>query len=119
MPLRARLLPALLLLAAPAVAVPPPLPQIAANCDSPTYASDMLVCGDVSLRGLDARMRDTWTACNENPPARAAPLASPSGPCDRGGTVCSVNSSRPALGPTGTSNAAQVAVESGPAAMAH
>lgn len=60
-PWLAGLLP-LLLLAAPAVAVPPPLPQIAANCDSPTYASDMLVCGDASLRGLDARMRDAWIA---------------------------------------------------------
>lgn len=62
MPLLASLLPVLLLASAPAAAVPPPLPQIAANCDAPTYASDMLVCGDVSLRGLDARMRDTWTA---------------------------------------------------------
>lgn len=53
---------AVLLLAARAVAVPPPLPQIAANCDAPTYASDMLVCGDASLRGLDARLRNAWIA---------------------------------------------------------
>jgi uncharacterized protein len=46
----------------PACAVPPPLAQFAANCESPTYASDMLVCGDPSLRALDARMRDAWAA---------------------------------------------------------
>ena len=39
-------------------------------------------------------------ARNENPPARTAPFASPSSLCKRGGTVCSVNSFCPALGPT-------------------
>lgn len=62
MRLFAALLSVLLSASAPAVAVPPPLPQIAANCDSPTYASDMLVCGDSLLRALDARMRDAWIA---------------------------------------------------------
>jgi uncharacterized protein len=46
----------------PAVATPPPPEQIAANCAAPTYASDMLVCGDQFMRALDARMRDAWSA---------------------------------------------------------
>src|SRR5690606_25633768 len=33
-------------------------------------------------------------ACSENPPARAAPFGSPSRPCSRGGTVCSVIADR-------------------------
>jgi uncharacterized protein len=60
--LSAALLPAILSGSVPAAAVPPPPEQIAANCESPTYASDMLVCGDTSLRALDARMRDAWSA---------------------------------------------------------
>ena len=56
------LLPVLLLASTSASAVPPPPDQMAANCDSPTFASDMLVCGDSLLRALDARMRDAWTA---------------------------------------------------------
>ena len=62
MRLFAALLPVPLLASAPAVAVPPPPVQVAANCESPTYASDMKVCGDPSLRALDARMRDAWSA---------------------------------------------------------
>jgi uncharacterized protein len=42
-------------------AVPPPLGQYAANCDSPTYASDVLACSDPLLRALDARMLDAWS----------------------------------------------------------
>jgi uncharacterized protein len=45
---------------APAAAVPPPPEQIRANCESPTYASDVLVCGNPLLRALDARMHDAW-----------------------------------------------------------
>jgi uncharacterized protein len=59
---RRAFLPALLLACASALAVPPPPEQFAANCESPTYASDMLVCGDPSLRALDARMREAWAA---------------------------------------------------------
>lgn len=62
MPLLAVLLPVILFGNAPAAAIPPPPEQIAANCESPTYASDMLVCGDPFLRALDARMRDAWAA---------------------------------------------------------
>lgn len=40
----------------PARAVPPPPSQVAANCEAPTYASDMLVCGDASLRALDRQL---------------------------------------------------------------
>lgn len=43
-------------------ATPPPLEQIAADCAAPTYASDMLVCGDPFLRSLDARIREAWAA---------------------------------------------------------
>jgi uncharacterized protein len=53
---------ALLLAGAAALAVPPPPAQVAANCESPSYASDVRVCGDPSLRALDARMRETWAA---------------------------------------------------------
>jgi len=42
-------------------AVPPPPGQIAADCASPTYASDMLVCADPQLRALDARMVAAWS----------------------------------------------------------
>ncbi len=59
-PLLAAVLPAFLFCGAPGAAVPPPPEQFAANCESPTYASDMLVCGDTTLRALDARMRDAW-----------------------------------------------------------
>jgi uncharacterized protein len=51
-----------LLGSAPAAAVPPPPRQFAADCRSPTYASDVLVCGDAVLRELDARMRRSWVA---------------------------------------------------------
>jgi uncharacterized protein len=43
-------------------AVPPPPGQDAANCDSPTYASDVLVCSDPQLRALDTRMLDAWSS---------------------------------------------------------
>ena len=43
-------------------------------------------------------------ACKENPPVRAAPFGSPSRPCSRGATVCSVNSFCPALGITRASD---------------
>jgi uncharacterized protein len=46
----------------PVAAVPPPPEQVAANCEAPTYASDMLVCADADLRALDARMREAWAA---------------------------------------------------------
>jgi uncharacterized protein len=43
---------ALLILLVPPV--PPPLEQATAECVRPTYASDMFVCGDVELKGIDA-----------------------------------------------------------------
>lgn len=45
----------------PRPAVPPPPGQNAADCESPTYASDMLVCSDPGLRRLDARMLEAWS----------------------------------------------------------
>jgi uncharacterized protein len=62
MHLLALLLPLIVACTTPAAAVPPPLEQTAANCESPTYASDVRVCGDPLLRALDARMRDAWAA---------------------------------------------------------
>jgi uncharacterized protein len=43
--------------AAPA-SVPPPIEQSSADCARPTYASDMLVCGDSDLRRLDSQLAD-------------------------------------------------------------
>jgi uncharacterized protein len=60
MPLLAALLPLIALGTGPVAAVPPPPEQVGANCDAPTYASDMLVCDDAGLRALDARMREAW-----------------------------------------------------------
>jgi hypothetical protein len=42
-------------LAQPA-AVPPPVEQTSADCARPTYASDMLVCGDSELMARDAEL---------------------------------------------------------------
>jgi uncharacterized protein len=47
------ILPLLLVFTMPVAALPPPLPQVTADCDQPTYASDMLVCADPELRKLD------------------------------------------------------------------
>lgn len=54
------ILPIALGAAGPVGAVPPPPVQVAANCESPTYASDVQVCDDPRLLALDARMRDVW-----------------------------------------------------------
>jgi uncharacterized protein YecT (DUF1311 family) len=48
----------------PAQAVPPPPSQVAANCEAPTYASDMLVCGDASLRALDRQLLAAYAAAS-------------------------------------------------------
>jgi uncharacterized protein len=60
MRLRTLLLVPILAASSPAAAIPPPPEQMSANCESPTYASDVMVCGDPLLRALDARMRDAW-----------------------------------------------------------
>lgn len=62
MSLLATLIPLVALGDAPVAAVPPPPEQVAANCEAPTYASDVLVCADSVLRMLDARMREAWAA---------------------------------------------------------
>ena len=62
MSLLAALIPVIALGTAPVAAVPPPPEQVAANCEAPTYASDMLVCADADLRPLDTRMREAWAA---------------------------------------------------------
>jgi uncharacterized protein len=60
MRLRTLLLVPILAASSPAAAIPPPPEQMSANCESPTYASDVMVCGDPLPRALDARMRDAW-----------------------------------------------------------
>jgi uncharacterized protein YecT (DUF1311 family) len=56
------LLPVIALGTVPVAAVPPPPDQVQANCEAPTYASDMLVCADSFLRALDSRMSEAWDA---------------------------------------------------------
>jgi uncharacterized protein len=55
-----RVLAALILLpglaAATLPSIPPPIAQSAADCVSPVYASDHLVCADASLRALDQEL---------------------------------------------------------------
>lgn len=46
----------MLALLAGAQSVPPPVEQVQADCRAPTYATDMLVCGDYDLRSRDAEM---------------------------------------------------------------
>lgn len=46
----------------PAAAMSPPPEQSAANCSTPTYASDQLVCADPSLLALDHRMLELLAA---------------------------------------------------------
>jgi uncharacterized protein len=41
-------------------AVPPPLAQSMADCQSPTYASDVVVCGDDALASLDRRLAQLY-----------------------------------------------------------
>jgi uncharacterized protein len=55
-----------------AAAVPPPPEQSAANCSTPTYASDQLVCADPALLALDRRMARLLAVAS--PAAAAAPL---------------------------------------------
>jgi uncharacterized protein YecT (DUF1311 family) len=47
-----------------AQAVPPPLSQVAANCEAPTYASDMRVCADAALRALDRQLLAAYAAAS-------------------------------------------------------
>lgn len=58
------LVPVFVLATAPAAPVPPPPEQVAADCERPTYASDVLVCADPELLRLDARMREAWAAAD-------------------------------------------------------
>jgi uncharacterized protein len=54
-------------------ALPPPLPQIGADCERPTYASDRLVCEDAALLALDRQVRDAWLALAAAQPAIERP----------------------------------------------
>lgn len=44
----------------PVAPIPPPVEQTAANCEQPSYATDVLVCSNVELRALDARVREAY-----------------------------------------------------------
>lgn len=44
----------------PAAAIPPPPEQFLAECQSPTYASDVVVCGDDELLAMDERLRKLY-----------------------------------------------------------
>lgn len=52
----------------PAEAVPPPPEQSAANCDTPTYASDHLVCADRGLLTLDRKIVELLAAAGRTAP---------------------------------------------------
>lgn len=56
------LIPVIALGAPQAAAVPPPPQQLTADCEAPTYASDMLVCANPVLQELDSRMRASLAA---------------------------------------------------------
>jgi hypothetical protein len=46
-------------------AIPPPVEQWSADCRAPTYASDMTVCTDPTLRALDEGMAQLLAAAGE------------------------------------------------------
>lgn len=46
---------------------PPPTKQFIANCSMPTYATDVFVCEDPALRGLDAELTALWTQVDADP----------------------------------------------------
>jgi uncharacterized protein len=58
-------------------AVPPPIPQTAADCERPTYASDWLVCGDAALLALDRRVSEAWKSIAATQPAAQAAIDLP------------------------------------------
>lgn len=57
----------------PVAPVPPPVEQVAANCEKPSYATDVLVCSNAELRALDARMRQAYLAVAQNLDAVKSP----------------------------------------------
>lgn len=48
-----------------AMPVPPPTAQNTAECRHPTYATDILICGDPALRLLDQRMVEALAGLSE------------------------------------------------------
>lgn len=66
--------------AAAVSAVPPPAVQYGADCESPTFATDILVCADVDLRSRDAEVRRLFERLRQDAPGTATQLeASQSG----------------------------------------
>lgn len=57
--------------------IPPPVEQFQANCTAPTYATDMLVCGDPELKARDAEMGALLAQAGEAPVEGRAPLLEP------------------------------------------
>jgi uncharacterized protein len=60
-----------------AAAVPPPPEQSTANCATPTYASDQLVCADPALLALDRRMARLLANASSAAPHAALPWFEP------------------------------------------
>jgi len=60
--------------AAAAGAVPPPVIQYGAECKSPTFATDVLVCSDTDLRQLDADVRALLEKLRQDSPEAAPQL---------------------------------------------
>lgn len=54
-----------LMVAQPAAAIPPPVEQETADCRSPVFATDQLVCGDPALRALDSRLAEVLATTAE------------------------------------------------------
>lgn len=50
--------------------VPPPVEQGTANCESPVYATDMLVCGDPALHALDSELARVLAGAAAAPASR-------------------------------------------------
>lgn len=46
---------------------PPPTEQFYANCATPTYATDVVVCDDPALRALDAELTALWAQVDAGP----------------------------------------------------
>lgn len=46
----------------PQSAVPPPAQQVTANCETPVYASDRVICSDEELLDIEHRIGALWAA---------------------------------------------------------
>ncbi|WP_156356213.1 hypothetical protein [Sphingomonas sp. Leaf22] len=67
-------------------AVPPPFPQLTADCTHPVYASDQLVCGDPLLQRVDAQLASAL----ERGQTRTGPWIEDGGAWFRRSRLCSL-----------------------------